>query len=103
MLENSKDVLNIVLAFCVLWFTVFLCWMIYYFAMILKRIYQVTETFTKTLEAMEKFFDKAQEKVNSFGSTFGALVELGKKGFDYVQEKREKKSSKSSSKKNNAE
>ncbi len=102
MIENSKDILYIVLAFCALWLTIFICWMIYYFAMILKKIYQVTETFTKTLEAMESFFNKAKEKVNSFGATFSTLVELGKKGFDYVQEKRLKKSS-GHGKKNNPE
>lgn len=92
MLENSNDLLNIVIAFCVLWFTIFLCWMIYYFAMILKRIYRVMETFTETLEAVEGFFTKAKEKVNSFGTTLATMVELGKKGFDYVSEKRSQKS-----------
>jgi len=91
MLENSKDLLNIVIAFCVLWFTIFLCWMIYYLAMILKRVSNVMETFTRTLEAMEDFFKSAKEKVSAFGATFTALTEIGKKAFDFVSEKRNRK------------
>lgn len=93
MLENSQDLLNIVIAFCVLWFTIFLCWVIYYLAMILKRISTVMETFTATLEAIESFFGKAKEKVNSVGATLSTLVDLGKKGFDFVQERKSKKAS----------
>lgn len=91
MLETSKDLLNIVIAFCVLWLTIFICWVIYYFAMILKRVHSVMETFTKTLEAIRNFFDHAKEKVNNFGATINTAVELGKKVVDYVQEKKDKK------------
>lgn len=98
MLENSKDLLNIVIAFCVLWFTIFLCWMIYYMAMILKRVSNVMDVVTNTLQAVESFFDKAKEKVNSFGSTLSTLVDIGKKGFDFVQERRAKTASRKNSK-----
>jgi uncharacterized membrane protein len=91
MLENSKDLLNIVIAFCVLWLTIFICWVIYYFAMILKRVYQVTETFNKTMEAMKEFFEKSKEKLAGFGTTLTAVVDLGKKMVDYVQDKKAKK------------
>lgn len=90
MLENSKDLLNIVIAFCVLWLTIFICWVIYYFAMILKRIYHVTETFSKTLEAIREFFEKTKEKVANFGATLATAVEVGKKVADYVGEKKAK-------------
>ncbi|MCX6785335.1 MAG: hypothetical protein NTZ18_00600 [Candidatus Komeilibacteria bacterium] len=91
MLENSKDLLNIIIAFCVLWLTIFVCWVIYYFAMILKRVYQVTETFNKTMEAVREFFEKSKEKVNNFGNAIAAVMEVGKKVADYVQEKKAKK------------
>ena len=90
MLDSSQDLLYIVIAFCVLWFTIFLCWMIYYVAMILKRVYMVMEAFNRTLEAMESFFNKAKEKVSAVGTTLSTLVDLGKRGFEFVQEKRKK-------------
>ena len=91
MLETSKDLLNIVIALCVLWFTVFLCWMIYYMAMILKRVNEVMEKVTGTLDAIAGFFTKAKEKINSVGSTLATAMELGKKVVEIVKEKQEKK------------
>jgi len=99
MLETSKDLLYIVIAFCILWFTIFICWMIYYMAMILKRIHIVMETFTRTLEAVRSFFDQARDKVNNLGSTIAAAVEVGRKVADFVKEKQANKSSGSRKKK----
>jgi len=93
MLETSKDLLYIVIAFCVLWFTIFICWMIYYVAMILKRIHIVMETFTKTLEAVRSFFDNAKSKINNLGSTITTAMEVGQKVADFVNEKKGTKSS----------
>ncbi|MFA6305037.1 MAG: hypothetical protein WCV73_00850 [Patescibacteria group bacterium] len=101
MLENSQDLLNIVIAFCVLWFTIFLCWVIYYFAMILKKINSVMETFTGTLNAIKDFFDKSKEKVANFGTTFAAVMEVGKKVADYVAEKKAKKTAAKKNKSDN--
>jgi len=91
MLETSKDLLNIVIALAVLWLTVFLCWMIYYMAMILKKINEVMEKVTSTLDAIAGFFTKAKEKVNSVGTTLAAAMEIGKKVVALVKEKQEKK------------
>ncbi len=42
MLETSQDLLYLVLAFCVIWFTAFLCWALYY---VMKLLRNVNETF----------------------------------------------------------
>ena len=91
MLDTSKDVLNIIIAFCVLFFSFFLCWVIYYIAMILKRIHSVMETFTKTLNAVTGFFEIAKSKVNNIGSTISTAIDVGKRVADYVSEKQESK------------
>ena len=91
MLETSKDLLYVAIAFCVLWLTIFICWMIYYFAMILKKVNHVMETFTKTLDAVRDFFEKAREKVSNAGTAIAAAVELGKKVADFVEEKKANK------------
>lgn len=98
MLETSKDILYIVIAFCVLWFTIFVCWVIYYFAMILKRIHGVMEVFTKTVESIGDFFNKAKEKLEKTSSSLTVLIDLGKKIYDTVSEKKAKKESKKKSK-----
>jgi len=94
MLETSKDLLNLVIAFCLLWFTIFLCWMIYYVALIFKRIHEVMEKVTTTLAAVSDFFTHAKDKLTNFGSTIATAVEVGKRVADFVEEKRENKKAK---------
>ena len=94
MLETSKDLLNLVIAFCLLWFTIFLCWMIYYVALIFKRIHEVMEKVTTTLDAVSGFFTHAKDKLTNLGSTISTAVEVGKRVADFVEEKRENKKAK---------
>ena len=94
MLETSRDLLNVVIAFCILWFTIFLCWMIYYIALIFKRIHEVMEKVTTTLDAVSGFFTSAKDKLTNFGTTISTAVEVGKKVADFVEEKKEKKATK---------
>ncbi|HAH04559.1 MAG: hypothetical protein UV78_C0069G0003 [Parcubacteria group bacterium GW2011_GWA2_43_17] len=88
MLETSKDLLNLIIAFCLLWFTIFLCWMIYYVALIFKRIHEVMEKLTATLDAVSGFFTSAKDKLTSVGSTIATAMEVGKRVADFVEEKR---------------
>lgn len=61
MLDNSKDLLFIVFAFCALWLSAFISWAIYYVVKILK----------KTAESMNKI----DVIVNKLESAFVALEE----------------------------
>ena len=79
-LESSQDLLYIVLALCVLWFTVFLCWLLYQAARVLRNANKIIESVTEKLELryakglakLSKFYDVARE--------FGKLVSKGTKG-----------------------
>ena len=90
MLENSKDLLNLVIAFCILWLTIFICWMIYYVALIFKRIHEVMEKVTNALEAVTEFFTKAKDRLEKATSSLTILLELGKKIYDSIAEKKTK-------------
>lgn len=94
MFDTSKDLLNLIIGFCVLFFTVFLCWMIYYMAMILKKINEVMEKMTATLDAVSGFFGKAKEKLDRTAASFTVMTELGKKIFEMYKNKQEKKKAK---------
>jgi len=63
MIETSKDILYIVISFCVLWATVFLCWMFYYAGKILKNTNQIIEEFRVRLQALADAIGYIQEKV----------------------------------------
>jgi hypothetical protein len=63
MIENSKDILYIVISFCILWATVFLCWMFYYAGKILKNTSQIIEEFRVRLQALAEAISYIQEKI----------------------------------------
>ncbi|MFH0928006.1 MAG: hypothetical protein V1821_00875 [bacterium] len=46
MFASSQDILYIVLAFCILWVTVFLCWLLYHVVTILRT----AENFMREIE-----------------------------------------------------
>lgn len=63
MIENSKDILYIVISFCILWATVFLCWMFYYAGKILKNTNQIIEEFRVRLQSLAEAISYIQEKI----------------------------------------
>ena len=74
MLETSKDILYIVIAFCVLWVTVFMCWMFYYVAKILRNTSAMVEEFRMKLHALTETINCIRSKVEYISSlmTFGS-------------------------------
>ena len=63
MIESSKDILYIVISFCILWVAVFLCWMFYYAGKILKNTSQIIEEFRVRLQSLADAIGFIQEKV----------------------------------------
>jgi hypothetical protein len=51
MLETSKDLLFVILAFCFLWLTVFMCWALYYIVVMLKNFSRMTISVREKLES----------------------------------------------------
>ncbi len=68
MFENSKDILYLVIAFCVLWITVFLCWMFYYVTRILKNANEIAEEFRSRLQILTETINYLRGKVESIHS-----------------------------------
>lgn len=81
MFETSKDILYLVISFCVLWTTVFLCWMFYYVMRILRNANQIVEEFRVRLQALTEAINYVRGKVehmsglmNLFTSGVGGMV-----------------------------
>ena len=51
MFNTTQDIFYLVLSFCVLWFTVFLCWFLYY---LIKTIKQANEIVVDVREQLAK-------------------------------------------------
>lgn len=50
---GSQDILFIVLAFCALWFTAFLCWLIYQAASLLKHVHGLVDEIKEKVLSLE--------------------------------------------------
>ncbi len=73
MLESSQDLLYIVLALCVLWFTVFLCWLLYQAARVLKHANEVIEHLLEKLELLTDAVHFIQDKVDGVSKHMGVV------------------------------
>ena len=58
-MPETQDVLYMVLAFCALWFTMFLCWVMYQAASLLRRVHGLV--------------DEVREKVNELVDGVSAM------------------------------
>ncbi|MBI2444296.1 MAG: hypothetical protein HYV42_03600 [Candidatus Magasanikbacteria bacterium] len=81
LVESSRDILYLVIAFCVLWVTVFLCWIFYYLMRILKNANEIVEEFRMRLQGLTEAIQYIRGKVEHIsavltaaGSGVGGLV-----------------------------
>lgn len=91
MLETSKDLLYVVMAFCILWLTIFLCWLIYYVTLTIKRWYEAIDKISNLFESLHSMVERGKNKVENSVTALLGLAEVGKKLFDSYQEKKTKK------------
>lgn len=73
MFENSKDFLYIVLSLAILWFTVFLCWLLYQAARVLKNANEIIESVSQKLELLVDAIDFIKEKVEKLSGSIGVM------------------------------
>lgn len=102
MIETSKDILYLVIAFCVLWITVFLCWMFYYVTRILKNANEIAEEFRSRLQILTEAMNYVRGKVenihsllNMTGSGMAGMVKnmVNKKAKDWINKGSDKMNS----------
>ena len=73
MLESSSDLLYVVLSFCILWFTVFLCWLLYQAARVLRNANRIIENVTEKLELIVDAVEFIKDKVDGLSSKMGIV------------------------------
>jgi len=94
MLSTSKDILYIILSFCFLLFTIFICWAIYYVAMILRESKKIIADVRKKIELVESLIMALKEKLEHTSSHMKLLVETVSNLAEYFRERRGEKKSK---------
>ncbi len=66
--DSSKDILFIVIAVCIGWVTIFLCWMLYYVTKILKNTSQIIEEFRTRLQGLLDAVNYVRDKVENMSN-----------------------------------
>ena len=75
LIETSKDLLFVVIAFCILWVTIFICWILYYMIMTTKRINDTVRAAKDKIDKVGEIIDIVKKKVQEGASYMGAVVE----------------------------
>ena len=101
MIESSKDILWIVLAFCALWLTVFMCWAIYYLAMILKQtsglmteMKEILDDIKDKLRAIDEAIHAVKEKIENSAAYLALIADGAKYLISHFTGEKPKKGSK---------
>ena len=89
-LESSKDILFLVLAFCILWFTAFLCWALYYVITILRDASNAVSEIRDRIAAIDEAVRMVKEKVESSLGSFGIAASGLKLLSGYFASRKEK-------------
>lgn len=87
MLE-FQDILYIVLAFCALWFTAFLCWLMYQVVTIIRHAHEVLELMERKLDLLETSITGIKSKFESGTAVFVTVADGLKRLVDVVRRDR---------------
>lgn len=75
-MNSSLEILWIVLAFCALWVTAFLCWAVYHIAMVARNIHLVLDDAKHALGQIEVAITNVKEKIDHHAKLLDPLVAL---------------------------
>ena len=92
------EILFIVLAFCVLWISAVVFWLLWQVASILKRANDTVTLVQETLAKMEVALDGIRRKFDSTGTALGAIMHTTTKAVEYMIERKLNKSAPASKK-----
>lgn len=99
MLENSKEILYLVIAFTVLMITFFFIWLMYYLVMILKDVREMVGEAKRKVEALGDILSSIKEKVTNSASILTALARGVTELLGVFKERREAKEEEKKTKK----
>ena len=88
MVSSPKDILYLVLAFCILWFTIFVCWLLYYFIAIMREMRGTARDFRERIARIGSALEEIKEKFTSSLSIFSGLADGVKYVVGYLVDRR---------------
>ncbi len=94
MLESSRDILNFTIAFCVLWFTVFLLWIMYYLISMLKKANDSLKVVHVIVNSVNNIIEHTKGKIKNSVASLEIIGVLVKKIIETVATKKQNKNTK---------
>lgn len=82
---GTQDILFIVLAFCAIWFTIFLCWLIYQAASLLKHIHGLVDEVRARVASLEDTVMSMKRKFDGNITMVSSIAEGVKKIIDAMR------------------
>ncbi|MBH41542.1 MAG: hypothetical protein CL685_02410 [Candidatus Magasanikbacteria bacterium] len=75
-LSSGQELLYVVLAICIVWFTIFLCWLLYQAAMVLRNANRVAESLAQKLELITESVQFMRDRVDRVSKNMGVVSSL---------------------------
>lgn len=94
VIESSKDILFVVLAFCAVWFTIFVCWALYYVIGMLRDASYIMREIHDKIAAIDKAISAVREKVETSFGSFGIAAAGLKMLGGYLDKRKDKAAAK---------
>lgn len=83
------DILFVVLAFCVLWVSAALFWLIWQVGNVLRNVNNTLETVQQKVVVIESAITAVRHRFENMTSLAGPLIDAGRRVVEYAVEKRE--------------
>ena len=92
--DTSKDILNLAIAFAVIFLSVFLAWLLYYFIMMARQMFQIVKEMRERINKIDEVVKTFKEKIEHSSSYLFVIGEGMKKLVEIIRERNEKKGKK---------
>lgn len=99
LIENSGDILNIVIALSIFLFTVFLVWSMYYMVKTLRNVSSIITGVKEKMDTIDKILNLVHDKLEKGSSHMAILSETAVRLVSHLVDKQTGKKSKSRAKK----
>jgi uncharacterized membrane protein len=88
MFNTSQDILNLVLAFCTLWVTVFFCWLLYHVVGILRAVEGFMENMQKKVDRIDDAIRGVKDRLEHSIAHLGTIGDAAKHIMKYFAEQK---------------
>jgi len=94
LIQDSKDLLYVIIALCVFILTIFFAWLVYYLAMITRQFYKTVKEMRERFKKADEVLSKLKEKIEHSASYLSLIGEGIKKLVEIAKEYSEGKKKK---------